>query len=78
MIDETNNSITTTIYCFNDLSRFTARKRKNLNKERCSIAQQNIKVRRILGKEIIQKDLEFLPYLPTDLFKTPAFAALNP
>jgi len=41
------------------LSTFTARKRKNVNKERLSIAQQNIKVRRILGKDITQEELSF-------------------
>lgn len=48
---------------FNDfdafLSTFTARKRKNVKKERLSIAQQNIKVRRILGKNISQQELDF-------------------
>jgi predicted N-acyltransferase len=41
------------------LSTFTARKRKNVKKERLSISQQNIKVRRILGKEITQEELSF-------------------
>ncbi len=41
------------------LSTFTARKRKNVNKERLSIAQQNIKVRRILGKDITPEELSF-------------------
>ncbi len=45
---------------FNDfLASFTARKRKNVKKERLSIAQQNIKVRRILGKNITPQELEF-------------------
>jgi predicted N-acyltransferase len=41
------------------LSTFTARKRKNVKKERLSILQQNIKVRRVLGKDITQQELEF-------------------
>ena len=41
------------------LSSFTARKRKNVKKERLSISQQNIKVRRILGKDITQDELNF-------------------
>lgn len=45
---------------FNDfLARFTARKRKNVKKERLSISQQNIKVRRILGKDITPEELQF-------------------
>ena len=48
-------------YCdFNDfLSHFTARKRKNVKKERLSIAQQNIKTRRILGEDITAEELAF-------------------
>lgn len=41
------------------LSTFTARKRKNVRKERLSITQQNIKVRRILGKDITPEELSF-------------------
>ena len=48
---------------FNDfdafLSTFTARKRKNVKKERLSISQQNIKVRQVLGKEITPQELQF-------------------
>jgi predicted N-acyltransferase len=48
---------------FNDfdafLSTFTARKRKNVKKERLSIFQQNIKVRQVLGKDITSQELEF-------------------
>lgn len=45
---------------FNDfLSTFTARKRKNVKKERRSISQQNIKTRQISGKDISQKELDF-------------------
>ena len=41
------------------LSSFTARKRKNVKKERLSILQQNIKTRRILGKDITPQELDF-------------------
>ncbi|WP_114327281.1 GNAT family N-acetyltransferase [Candidatus Colwellia aromaticivorans] len=41
------------------LSTFTARKRKNVKKERLSISQQNIKVRRILGKDITTEEISF-------------------
>ena len=45
---------------FNDfLSKFTARKRKNVKKERLSISQQNIKIRRVLGIDITPQELEF-------------------
>ena len=45
---------------FNDfLSTFSARKRKNVKKERLSITQQNIKVRQILGKNITPQELSF-------------------
>ncbi|PHR84994.1 MAG: GNAT family N-acetyltransferase [Colwellia sp.] len=45
---------------FNEfLSTFTARKRKNVKKERLSISQQNIKTRRILGKDISPEELSF-------------------
>ena len=45
---------------FNEfLSHFTARKRKNVKKERLSIAQQNIKTRRVVGKEITAEELDF-------------------
>lgn len=48
---------------FNDfdafLSTFTARKRKNVKKERLSISQQNIKIRQVLGKDLIRQELEF-------------------
>jgi predicted N-acyltransferase len=45
---------------FNDfLSTFTARKRKNVKKERLSISQQNITVRQILGKDITTQELSF-------------------
>lgn len=43
----------------NFLSTFTARKRKNVKKERLSISQQNIKVRRILGKDVTLEELDF-------------------
>lgn len=54
------------------LSTFTARKRKNVKKERLSISQKNIKVRRILGKDITLEELTFfyltyqLTYLKRD------------
>ena len=41
------------------LSRFTARKRKNTRKERLSISQQKINVRRVLGKDISKEELDF-------------------
>ena len=41
------------------LSGFTARKRKNTRKERLSIAQQNILIRRVMGKDISEKELTF-------------------
>lgn len=41
------------------LSLFTARKRKNVRKERLSISQQAIKVRRVLGKDITTQELDF-------------------
>jgi predicted N-acyltransferase len=41
------------------LSTFSARKRKNVKKERLSISQQNIKVRQILGKDITPQELSF-------------------
>lgn len=41
------------------LSTFTARKRKNVKKERLSIAQQAIKIRRVLGKDITPQELDF-------------------
>ena len=41
------------------ISRFTARKRKNTRKERLSITQQNIDVRRIIGKDISEAELAF-------------------
>lgn len=41
------------------LSTFTARKRKNVKKERLSISQQNINVRQILGKDITPEELSF-------------------
>ena len=41
------------------LARFTARKRKNTRKERLSITQQNITIRRVTGKEISEKELAF-------------------
>ena len=41
------------------LSKFTARKRKNVKKERLAISQQNIKVRQILGKDITPQELSF-------------------
>jgi len=48
---------------FNDfdafLSTFTARKRKNVKKERLSISQQNIKIRQVLGKDLTRQELEF-------------------
>ena len=65
------------------LSTFTSRKRKNTNKERQSIIQQDIKTRQLLNNEITQKDLEFFyltyqltylkrghqPHLSYDFFK---------
>ena len=45
---------------FNEfLSTFTARKRKNVKKERLSISEQNIKTRRILGEDITLQELDF-------------------
>lgn len=45
---------------FNDfLANFTARKRKNTRKERLSIEQQDINIRRIKGAEINKKELAF-------------------
>lgn len=41
------------------LSTFTARKRKNTRKERRSISQQGISVRRIIGKNISAAELDF-------------------
>jgi len=41
------------------ISTFTARKRKNVKKERLSISQQNIETRRVLGKDITPQELEF-------------------
>jgi predicted N-acyltransferase len=41
------------------LSNFTARKRKNTRKERLSISQQGISVRRIVGKDISVAELAF-------------------
>lgn len=41
------------------LSTFSARKRKNVKKERLSISQQNIVIRQILGKDISADELEF-------------------
>jgi uncharacterized protein len=41
------------------LSRFSARKRKNARKERLSISQQNIAIRRIHGNDISEKELAF-------------------
>jgi predicted N-acyltransferase len=41
------------------LSTFTARKRKNVKKERLSIAQQNIQVRHVLGTDITPQELDF-------------------
>lgn len=41
------------------LSHFSARKRKNTRKERLSITQQNIEIRRITGVNISEKELEF-------------------
>ncbi|MBA6222576.1 N-acetyltransferase [Colwellia sp. MB02u-18] len=66
------------------LSRFTARKRKNTRKERLSMAQQNIEIRRVTGKDISEKELEFFyltyqltylkrghtPHLSFDFFKS--------
>jgi len=45
---------------FNEfLSTFTARKRKNVKKERLSISQQKIKIRQVLGKDISSEELSF-------------------
>lgn len=45
---------------FNEfISTFNARKRKNVKKERLSISHQNIKVRRVLGKNITLQELDF-------------------
>ena len=41
------------------LSTFTARKRKNVKKERLSIALQKIEIRQVLGKDITPEDLSF-------------------
>lgn len=41
------------------LNAFTARKRKNTRKERLSIVQQGLSVRRIVGQNITPKELEF-------------------
>ena len=41
------------------LNTFTARKRKNTRKERLSIAQQGLSVRRIVGRNISPKELDF-------------------
>ena len=41
------------------LSNFTARKRKNTRKERLSISQQGISVRRVVGKDISVAELAF-------------------
>ena len=41
------------------LTTFTARKRKNTLKERASIAKQGLNVRRVLGANISDKELEF-------------------
>ena len=41
------------------LSNFTARKRKNTRKERLSINEQGIQVRRIKGTDITEKELDF-------------------
>ena len=41
------------------LACFTARKRKNTLKERRTIAQQGIEIRRIMGKDISKSELEF-------------------
>ena len=41
------------------LSTFSARKRKNTRKERQSIEQQGIKIRRLKNSEISEKDIEF-------------------
>lgn len=41
------------------LARFNARKRKNTKKERKTITEQGIEIRRLIGKNINQKELEF-------------------
>jgi predicted N-acyltransferase len=41
------------------LSTFTSRKRRNTRKERQSILQQGIKIRRLMNDEITEQDLEF-------------------
>lgn len=41
------------------IGHFTSRKRKNTRKERLSISQQNLKIRKVLGKDITQQELEF-------------------
>jgi predicted N-acyltransferase len=41
------------------LSTFTSRKRRSTRKERVSIIQQDIKIRRLMNHEITEKDLEF-------------------
>lgn len=72
------------------LSTFTARKRKNLKKERLSISQQNITVRQVLGKDVTPQELDFFyltyqltylkrghsPHLTADFF-TQALASLT-
>ena len=70
--------------CFDDfLAAFTSRKRKNTRKERLSIAQQGITIRRLQGKAVTEEDITFFyltyqltymknghqPHLSFDFFK---------
>ena len=41
------------------LSTFTARKRKNVKKERITISEQNIKIRQVRGKDVTEQELAF-------------------
>jgi predicted N-acyltransferase len=72
------------------LSTFTSRKRKNTRKERTSIDQQGITIRRLLGKDITASDIDFFyltyqltyfkkghqPHLSADFFKN-IFSNIN-
>jgi predicted N-acyltransferase len=65
------------------LATFTSRKRKNTRKERASINQQDIKIRRLLANDITDSDIDFFyltyqltylkkghqPHLSADFFK---------
>ena len=46
--------------CFDDfLNTFTSRKRRSTRKERLSVAEQGITIRRLMNHQITEKDLEF-------------------